>query len=199
MAATPFNPANHLTKVSGNDYLQVKWRIVWLRSEHPGAHVVTELVELRDGGAVFKATVTLPSDGATGGVAVGHGMCTSEEFNDYMEKAETKAIGRALAVLGYGTQFTGREIDEGGVADASANKQQRQQSGAARQSGQQSNAGITDPQKRKILALGDHVFDMGEDEIDAWIAEHFNGATLNTLSKRDASALITAWEQDANR
>lgn len=34
-------------------------------------------------------------------------------FSDYKEKAQTGAIGRALATLGYGTQFTADEFDEG--------------------------------------------------------------------------------------
>jgi hypothetical protein len=38
---------------------------------------------------------------------------TGDGFKDYLEKAETGAIGRALAMCGYGTQFTGDELDEG--------------------------------------------------------------------------------------
>ena len=34
-----------------------------------------------------------------------------QNIRDYFEKAETKAIGRALAMLGYGTQFA-PELDE---------------------------------------------------------------------------------------
>ena len=39
-------------------------------------------------------------------------METARGFPDYVEKAETGAIGRALGVLGYGTQFA-PEFDEG--------------------------------------------------------------------------------------
>jgi hypothetical protein len=35
------------------------------------------------------------------------------DFSDYVEKAETKSIGRALAALGFGTQFTDEEFYEG--------------------------------------------------------------------------------------
>ena len=51
--------------------------------------------------AIFKATVTLP----TGGKATGYGSETASDFPDFIEKAETKAIGRALNALGYGAQF----------------------------------------------------------------------------------------------
>ena len=40
-----------------------------------------------------------------GGSATGWGSESSGDFRDYLEKAETKAIGRALAALGFGTQF----------------------------------------------------------------------------------------------
>jgi hypothetical protein len=39
------------------------------------------------------------------GEATGWGSETADDFEDYIEKAETKALGRALAALGYGTQF----------------------------------------------------------------------------------------------
>jgi hypothetical protein len=49
-----------------------------------------------------------------------HGVIeTAAEFADYCEWAETRALGRALAVLGIGTQFVGRDLTEGDhVADA---------------------------------------------------------------------------------
>ena len=42
----------------------------------------------------------------------GYGSESVKDFGDYLEKAETKAVGRALAMLGYGTQFA-PELDEG--------------------------------------------------------------------------------------
>jgi hypothetical protein len=51
--------------------------------------------------AIFKATVSVPS----GGKATGYGSETAGDFPDFIEKAETKAIGRALNALGYGAQF----------------------------------------------------------------------------------------------
>lgn len=99
--AKPFDAGRYLTKVGSSDYLEVKWRIVWFRKEFPNGSITTELVEHRQGEyALFKATVT-SSDGA---IAVGHGSEVPSDFRDYVEKAETKAIGRALAALGYGTQ-----------------------------------------------------------------------------------------------
>lgn len=100
-APTSFDPARHLSLVSGKDYLEVKWRLVWLRSEHPDAMIETELVTHANGEAIFRAQVSIPG----GGSATGWGSEDAQGFGDYIEKAETKAIGRALAALGFGTQF----------------------------------------------------------------------------------------------
>jgi hypothetical protein len=96
-----FEPSRHLSLVNGNEYLEVKWRLVWLRSEHPDASIETELVSHANSEAIFRASVTIPD----GGSATGWGSEDAQSFGDYIEKAETKAIGRALAALGFGTQF----------------------------------------------------------------------------------------------
>ncbi len=104
-AGKPFDPRSHLRRMNVRgrevDYLDVKWRLVWLRSDHPDAHITTDLVSHDGKLAVFHAEVVLPS----GGRASGYGSETARDFPDYIEKAETKAIGRALLALGYGTQF----------------------------------------------------------------------------------------------
>lgn len=97
-----FDPTKYLTKVGRADYLEVRWRLVWLREEHPDAIIDTEQIILTDQLSVFKATIEIPNGG---GSATGHGSETPGDFRDYLEKAETKAIGRACAALGYGTQF----------------------------------------------------------------------------------------------
>lgn len=100
-AATTFEPGRFLSKVGGADYLEVKWRLVWLRETHPDAAIETEMVSHDGALAVFKATVSISG----GGSATGWGSEGPDDFRDYIEKAETKAIGRALAALGFGTQF----------------------------------------------------------------------------------------------
>ncbi|MDQ3043985.1 MAG: hypothetical protein M3R06_02365 [Chloroflexota bacterium] len=97
----PFEPSRYLTKVNGADYLEVKWRLVWLRATHQDAKIETEMVNLADNVAVFRAKVELPN----GGSATGWGTESAGDFRDFIEKAETKALGRALAALGFGTQF----------------------------------------------------------------------------------------------
>jgi hypothetical protein len=118
-AATPsFDVKRYLTTLTRNErgggerklsYLEVKYRLLWLRTEHPRARITTEMIEWDREHAVFKATIELPDDG---GSATGYGSETVGDWKDYEAKAETKSLGRACAALGYGTQFA-IEFDEG--------------------------------------------------------------------------------------
>jgi hypothetical protein len=122
-----FNPNEHIIQLKSRqgaqDYLPVQWRLVWFRGLCPNGTIETELVHLdldketeeetfvwnnekrrsekvvktAKGLAIFRATVT---DGK-GGKATGTKMEKAASFGDYIEKSE----GRALAALGYGTQF----------------------------------------------------------------------------------------------
>lgn len=136
-----FNPEKHLIELQGKAYLEVKWRVVWFRQECPSGVIKTEevLVDLdreveaevptgnwipnpnrpgkkmpekvvhRDKGyARFRAII----DDGKGGHAEATKTECAASFDDYAEKAETGAIGRALALLGYGTAFTGDELNE---------------------------------------------------------------------------------------
>lgn len=108
-----FNPQEHLIKLKGDkDYLQVQWRVVWFRVERPDWSINTELINYDAAArhAIFKATIS-DADGKVKATATGSE--SAKDFLDYIEKAETKAIGRALAILGFGTQFVGDELDEG--------------------------------------------------------------------------------------
>lgn len=138
MSEQTFNPNEHLMQIksgqTSKDYLPVQWRLVWFRSLCPQGTIETELVLLdldreteeevfvwnnekrrsekvikkANGIAVFRAIV---KDGK-GGIATGTKSEKAASFGDFIEKSETGAIGRALAALGYGTQFTGDEWNE---------------------------------------------------------------------------------------
>jgi hypothetical protein len=112
-----FNPADKFTDLKGQLYLEVKWRVVWLRDDAPDSQIRCEHITLTDQLAVFKATITRIIDGEVKGVGEGYGSEQPKDFKDYIEKAETKAIGRALAALGYGTAAAFEENPER-IADA---------------------------------------------------------------------------------
>lgn len=108
-----FNAEQHLTSIKGKQYLEVKWRLVWFREDYPadsGWGILTEPETVTDDAARYRASIVDP-DGRT--VATATKTETKAGFGDFVEKAETGAIGRALALLGYGTQFCADELAEG--------------------------------------------------------------------------------------
>lgn len=107
-----FKPEDHMMDLKGKLYLQVMWRLVWFREEHPDWCINTELVSLdkETNTAIFKAEIMEPHTEQV--LSTGYGSECVRDFKDFLEKAETKAVGRALAMLGYGTQFA-PDLDEG--------------------------------------------------------------------------------------
>jgi hypothetical protein len=90
------------------DYLPVAARIAWFRKDHPYWSIITDVEQLADKAVVMKATIR----DVTGAViATARKKETEAGFPDYIEKAETGAIGRALAMCGYGT-LQAPEFDE---------------------------------------------------------------------------------------
>lgn len=99
-----------LTNLQGKDYLQVAYRLVWFREEKTDWSIVTEYLFQDEKSALAKATI-LDANGRV--IATGHKEESKVDFpRGHREKAETGAIGRALALCGYGTQFE-PELDEG--------------------------------------------------------------------------------------
>jgi len=111
-----FNPQNYLIKVKGRDYLEVKFRLHWFRQEKALWDIKTEIVKLvTDRGlAVVRADIY---DEKGNHRSSGLSLETMKNFQDYLEKAETSATGRALAALGYGT-LQSVELDEGKIVDS---------------------------------------------------------------------------------
>lgn len=144
-----FNPNEHVIQLKSRDgskdYLPIQWRLVWFREKYPQGTIETEMLHLdldretfeettvwnnekrrsekvmkqAKGFVLFKATV---KDGK-GGVATGTKSEKAASFPDYIEKAETGAIGRALAALGYGTQFAPELSEEHRLVDSPVDRQ----------------------------------------------------------------------------
>ncbi len=106
-----FNVNAHLIDLKGKKYLQVMHRLVWFREDHPDWNIDTEMTHYDPEAkqAIFVAKI-LDQNGIQKSSATGSE--SARDFGDFIEKAETKAVGRALAMLGYGTQFA-PELDEG--------------------------------------------------------------------------------------
>lgn len=101
------------------EYLPVAARIAWFRREHPDWSIITKVEELANKGVVMKAVIK-NVEGRI--IATARKKETEIGFPDYIEKAETGAIGRALAMCGYGT-LQAPEFDENErLADAPLEK-----------------------------------------------------------------------------
>lgn len=157
MVPQPFNPKAHLIQLKSRegaqDYLPVQWRLVWFREQCPEGTIDTEEVEVdldrevevetyqwnqekrrsekvmkrAKGYARFRAVVT---DGR-GGRATGTKSENAASFPDYIEKAETGAIGRALAALGYGTAFAPELAEMPRIVDAGVPAPEREHAAAS--------------------------------------------------------------------
>ena len=196
--ATTFDPGRYLTKVGSADYLEVKWRLVWLRQNHPDATIETELVSHNDQLAIFKATISIPN----GGSATGFGSEGFNDFREYIEKAETKAIGRALAALGFGTQFcpdfdfgnaTGAVVDS--PIDIASTRGRRMNQGSSRNGSNTSQAATP----RQIQFIQSIARDRGLDEqqLNAEVEELY-GRPVDQLDRKDASAFIERLQSRRN-
>lgn len=116
----------------GGAYLPARRRIMWMRGEpdeHPYWTIETQELQVVPG--TFKS-----GNSVVGGYArikasiydetgrlIAQGTKTefSERFMDFVEKAETGAIARALAVAGYGTEAAldlDEGVEDGRIADA---------------------------------------------------------------------------------
>lgn len=98
------------TKQGTADYLHVRDRIAWWRADHPQGQLTTGLHELTPQWCVAWARVVAevepnPAGGLIErGVSMGYGseLASVAGPGNYVEQAETRAIGRALNTLGYG-------------------------------------------------------------------------------------------------
>lgn len=116
---TPKGTTLYLLDLKGKPYLPVAERLIWFREEHPDWNIETELVVIGVDNCLAKARIKTP-DGQH--IASAHKFETKQGFADFIEKSETGAIGRALAMCGYGTQFCADDFNEGErLADAPRN------------------------------------------------------------------------------
>lgn len=199
------NPKDHTIQLKSKDgykdYLPVAWRLVWFREQCPQGTIETEemcidldreveeeafvwnaekrrsekVVKHARGYARFRAVVT---DGK-GGRATGTKSENAASFPDFIEKAETGSIGRALAALGFGTQFTGDEFDESHrIVDAPIDRSQPAPSNTTN-TPQPIAANITEQQMASIRNLSNRLNKPIPD-------------TLSTCTYNDAVKLIQA-------
>jgi hypothetical protein len=152
----PFNPNEHLMQIRNRggsaDYLPVQWRLVWFNEQCPEGKITIlekiidpdrevekevmqwnnetrrseRVVKRARGWAYFHVRV---EDGK-GKVGEAVKSESAVDFDDYIEKADTGATGRALAKIGYGTQFAPELDEQHRIVDAPVDRTPAEASGA---------------------------------------------------------------------
>jgi len=209
-----FAPGAYMIQLPGRkgnaDYLPVAARLAWFRSEYPQGTLDLEHIVLTDQLAVFKAVI----ETGLGGRATGYGSESPADFRDYIEKASTKAIGRALSALGFGTMEAGEEMAEGvsqstgelrivdapvdftrgnsGRGSVAAKVPPRQ--GYSGGGDQGASIKGTERQVKFVYALAGECR-MDEQELGDWAEELYGERVIEQLNRRDISTLIESLQR----
>lgn len=104
-----------LMSLKGKPYMMVAHRVVWFNEEVANYSIETEYLVQNEDRALCKAVVSIfDKEGKLLKKAPGTKGESKKDFGDFVEKAETGAIGRAITMLGYGTAYAIADLDEGG-------------------------------------------------------------------------------------
>ncbi len=99
---TSFNPQEHVRQLEdGRDYMDLKWRLLWLRSHEPEASIETQIVPSSEDEIICRAKLTLRS----GASVSAHASASRADSANAIEIAEDRALIRALAALGFGAEY----------------------------------------------------------------------------------------------
>ena len=123
-----FNPRTRLIELDASRlYLPVAGRVEWFRNEHSDGRIVTTLdIDKEKQTAVATARIFLRIDnrlvctstGTACKTVTDEAGITDEIGKNYIECAETAAVGRALAYAGYSTQAAIGSADVKTILDA---------------------------------------------------------------------------------
>lgn len=197
-----FTPQEHLIIIDGGAYLPTQWRLVWFREQHPNGRIETTIAHTDEQRVIVHAAVA--TDSAT---ATGFGSATWDAQYPAIESAETKAIGRALAALGFGTQFAGTEFRDSATLADSPVRSEMPADVAPRDAGRYYVGGVApDPayehdvsrpaemeptdRQRKLIEVLRSQLNLTDAEMDELATQH-GGAPMATIGRKGISNLIT--------
>lgn len=135
------------TDIKGKQYAEVNQRIKAFRMVYPNGFIKTEMLSNENGICIFKATIgytmhiadcddvgnikTLTDKGYILGTGTAYEKENSTFINktSYIENCETSAVGRALAMCGFGidTSIASKEEVENAIAQQEEEKQEQEE------------------------------------------------------------------------
>ena len=168
--------------VTQSDYLEVKWRRVWFNEEHPDWKRLIDVKMFPENdipkACLAKAEIYNDKNEL---VTIGWGYSTVEMFKRFVEKACTAAEGRALASIGYGTQWAEEYYEDTDSAENLVDSPVIKNAVEVIQEEQ-----ATTAQKEFVKKL---VKDKKQEEILSMLKE-IKAESIDTLNKTQASILI---------
>lgn len=178
---TPKGTLLPLLDLRGKPYLQVPHRIVWFREDHPDWVMEATFPNLNDEFAMARAEIR----DAEGKVkAVAHKVEHKAHFADYIEKSETSAIGRALAMIGYGTQFAPELEEDDRLVDAPVSSVKKES--ADKQKMLKNEATVSESQIKRMFSI------MNEKKIQNQELKE----VIKVLYGKESSKDLKRWEYD---
>lgn len=170
--------------IRGKEYAEVSQRIMAFWELFPNGRIVTELLQDSGDRCVFKATAF---DSFGNPMATGHAfeVKTSSNVNktSYMENCETSAVGRALGILGIGSDGALASAEE--VANAIEQQEAGKKGGYAKPIKSEERCQEYD---LMLQAFAEYVEITKERKADAW--RKFHGADVKPGDAEMALAVL---------
>ena len=182
-----------------DDYIEVKDRVKQLKKDYPESVIQTDVIELTDTRVTIKAFIYLDNEGkkpTTGHSYMNIPGTTSFTRGSELENAETSAVGRAIANLGYAIdksiasrdEVLSKQLEEGYEAPKSQRPpQQGQYLGNARTYSGSDTRPVSQAQVEKYIPGIVRDSGKSEDEVQAMLrlldAETYSDLTRDALAK----------------
>jgi len=111
---TPNGTELELIKLKGKDYMLVAQRLIWFTEVTKCYSIDSQFLHIDDDQTVCRTTVTIYNEATKEVVRQVSATKreTKKDFPDHTEKAETGSLGRALAMLSFGTAQALADFDE---------------------------------------------------------------------------------------
>ncbi len=196
---TPKGTKLPLILLQGKPYLQVAHRIQWFREQNPTWSIETAVQPDYTQGLCLGFATIKDEKGRI--ICTGHKLdySGSDKDMDYVERAETGAIGRALAYCGFGTQFATQDMEEGKkLADAPLNAPKpKPQTKPA--SGKSPMIKALEEAEKKVAKGEDptpspmNIPNMAEASLGTYVVKFgkkYNGKTLNSITIEDLISYV---------